>query len=72
MVGVVANDGGKSKAVQNDGSPAPHTYFRPCNHAIGKPYRVMADGYLYAFANDAWARYDNNQGSIWLEIKRVK
>lgn len=71
-VGVVANDGGKSKAVQNDGSPTPHSYFRPRNHTdAAHPYHVRAEGYLYAFANDAWARYENNQGSIRLEITRV-
>ncbi|MCY4011109.1 MAG: DUF2235 domain-containing protein [Gammaproteobacteria bacterium] len=72
LVGVVANDGGKSKAVKNDGSPLPHTYFQPCNHSNPKrPFVVKADGYLYAFANDAWARYDNNQGSVRLVITRV-
>ena len=73
LVGVVANDGGKSKAVKNDGSPMPHSYFQPLNHRnASHPYVVKADGYLYGFANDAWARYDNNQGSIRLVITRVK
>ena len=72
VVGVVANDGGKSKAVQNDGSPAPHSYFRPFNHTDpAHPYRVRAEGYLYMFANDVWTRYDNNQGSICLTVTRV-
>ena len=72
LVCVVANDGGSDKAVKNDGSPSPHTYFRPCLHrGPGYPFVVKADGYLYAFANDAWARYDNNQGSVRLKITRV-
>ena len=72
LVGVVANDGGAVKAVKNDGSPFPHTYFRPCLHTDAKhPFVVKADGYLYAFANDAWARYDNNQGTVRFEITRV-
>lgn len=29
------------------------------------------DGYLYAFANDAWAFYDNNTGSVMLRIERL-
>ena len=72
LVGVVANDGGKSESVKNDGSPSPHSYFQPCKHTDAEhPFTVNADGYLYAFANDAWTRYDNNRGSVLLKITRL-
>jgi len=28
-------------------------------------------GYLYAFANDAWERYDDNQGSVRLTVRPI-
>jgi uncharacterized protein (DUF2235 family) len=37
----------------------------------GTRVRVAEGGYLYAFANDAWERYDNNQGSVRLTVSQV-
>jgi hypothetical protein len=37
----------------------------------GTRVRVYNGGYLYAYANDAWGRYANNQGSVRLTVTRV-
>jgi hypothetical protein len=66
LVGVVANDRGRSNP-DNDGSPHPHQRFLI---GEGTTLTVKQGGYLYAFANDAWATYDNNRGSVTLEIER--
>jgi hypothetical protein len=39
-----------------------------CN---GEKYRVNMGGYLYAFANDAWGFYGNNNGSVRLTVTRT-
>lgn len=70
LVGVIANDGrGGDHSPVNDGSPRPHEIFRigegPVSLTVGGP------GYLYAFANDAWAFYGNNRGSVTVTVKRV-
>jgi uncharacterized protein (DUF2235 family) len=50
---------------------------RPKQHQIlvagAGPRELVAtgDGYLYAFANDAWGLYDNNRGSITLTVTRI-
>jgi hypothetical protein len=31
---------------------------------------IERDGYLYFFANDVWRNYDNNSGSLTVEITR--
>lgn len=69
LVGVIANDGTGAPSPVNDGSPSPHETF-----LIGEgPVRVAVEkpGYLYAFANDAWAFYGNNRGSLVLTVKRL-
>ena len=33
---------------------------------------VCREGYLYAFANDAWGMYGNNRGSIRLTVQRLE
>jgi uncharacterized protein (DUF2235 family) len=69
LVGVIANDGTGTSAQVNDGSPSPHQTF-----LIGAgpvPVTVTKPGYLYAFANDAWAFYGNNRGSLALTVRRV-
>jgi hypothetical protein len=69
LVGVIANDGTGAPSPVNDGSPRPHETF-----LIGEgPVRVTVEkpGYLYAFANDAWAFYGNNRGSLALTVKRL-
>lgn len=69
LVGAIANDSG-AKATSNDGSPAPHQYEGLFNHAQ-QPLKVTHSGYLYCFANDAWAFYENNKGSIQLTVTRT-
>jgi hypothetical protein len=32
---------------------------------------VQGEGYLYAFANDAWGMYSNNRGSVLLTVERT-
>ncbi|WP_119726651.1 DUF2235 domain-containing protein [Thermomonospora amylolytica] len=36
----------------------------------GTVHRVTKSGYLYAFANDAWGFYGNNEGSVRLTVTR--
>lgn len=72
LVGVVANDRGEKSQVPNDGSPDPHQYIQLSEHADStKALELKAPGYFYAFANDVWARYDNNHGSLRLTVTRV-
>ena len=71
MVGAIANDNGNAQAARNDGSAIPHEYAGL--HEYGnKSLVVRKSGYLYCFANDAWAFYENNRGSIQLTIRRLK
>lgn len=70
-VGCVANDSGVKSAAGNDGSPTPHKYFSMSAYQQNKPFKVNSSGYLYAFANDGWAFYDNNKGSVLITVKRV-
>ncbi|PVB61237.1 DUF2235 domain-containing protein [Labrenzia sp. 011] len=64
LVGVVANGIG-AEAPEN---AVPHDRF-----LIGRGGRfpLKADGYLYAFANDAWQAYGNNRGSVKLTVERT-
>jgi len=63
LVGVIAND-----AVAVNGVHHAHERI-----AIGRGTRcrVTKGGYLYAFANDAWGFYGNNQGSVRLTVARL-
>jgi uncharacterized protein (DUF2235 family) len=63
LVGVVAND-----AMDVDGE---HTTHERIAIGAGTACQVTKSGYLYAFANDAWGFYGNNQGSIRLTVTRV-
>lgn len=75
MVGCIANDNGtdKDKVVAHDGSPEKHQYVDLTVHTRGKkPLEVKHPGYLYAFANDIWAKYENNDGIIRLVVHRLK
>jgi hypothetical protein len=38
----------------------------------GTRHRVRQGGYLYAYANDAWGEYANNQGAVKLTVTKVK
>jgi hypothetical protein len=64
LVGVVAN----GRAGDNNGKRLPHQTFLI---GTGRKLRPAADGYLYAYANDAWQMYDNNRGSVQLTVKRT-
>ncbi|MBI3857019.1 MAG: DUF2235 domain-containing protein, partial [Planctomycetes bacterium] len=70
LVGVIANDGLKGSASPPpDGSPTPHQFLK-----IGAgphPVTVKKPGYLFAFANDAWFKYDNNHGSVQMKVRRT-
>lgn len=70
MIGAIANDSGEAEAVTNDGSPVPHQYELLPDYQ-SDPLTVDSPGYLYVFANDAWAFYGNNRGGIQLTVKRV-
>jgi uncharacterized protein (DUF2235 family) len=64
LVGVIAN----GRGTDEKGDPAPHETFLIGN---GLPsYVPQESGYLYCFANDAWATYANNNGSVRLTVKR--
>jgi hypothetical protein len=70
LVGVIANNGSNGSANPSpDGTSDHHEYFLigagPVEKTIAKP------GYLYAFANDAWDFYGNNNGSVILMVERV-
>jgi uncharacterized protein (DUF2235 family) len=62
LVGVVAND-----AVTTPGAPDAHESLAI---GAGADHRVCRDGYLYAFANDAWSLYGNNRGMVRLTVTR--
>ena len=67
LVGVVANDAGDPKT-DADGSKHPHERFEIGD---GTSLTLKKGGYLYAYANDAWHMYDNNRGSVQLQVKRT-
>lgn len=67
LVGVVANGLG----VDQNKQLIPHKTFKigaKCTLRLGKGEA----GYLYCFANDAWAAYGNNKGSVSLDVARTK
>ncbi|WP_327588198.1 DUF2235 domain-containing protein [Nonomuraea sp. NBC_00507] len=63
LVGVVAND-----AVSLDNEYKDHERIAI---GTGTSCWVTQGGYLYAFANDAWGFYANNQGSVQLTVTRM-
>ena len=63
LIGVVAAENLGENGVQE-----PYEFF-PIGS--GCELRVDRPGYLYAFANDAWAFYDDNRGSVELTVRRV-
>jgi hypothetical protein len=62
LVGVIANN------AHADGPRAAHERI-----PIGADTRhyVSQGGYLYTYANDAWGRYEDNQGSVRLTVTRL-
>ncbi|KZM50999.1 DUF2235 domain-containing protein [Labrenzia sp. OB1] len=65
LVGVVAN----GISTDETGNAVPHESL-----LIGKGAQISpkGDGYLYAFANDAWQAYGNNRGSVKLTVERIR
>ena len=63
LVGVVAND-----AIAVNATRA-HECIAIGDH---DEHHVIKDGYLYAFANDAWGFYGNNHGSVLLTVTRTR
>jgi hypothetical protein len=76
LVGVVANGTYERKNVLNKENSKLNDkeLDRHDRIAIGKGTRYQVkphrSGYLYAFANDAWDFYGNNNGSVELTVKR--
>lgn len=70
LVGMVAHGAATATLAGNTwAGPDGHQYIR-----IGAgvaDINVIGDGYLYAFANDAWGAYDNNRGSVRLTVTRT-
>jgi hypothetical protein len=64
LVVIVANGGWDEVGV-----PKPHQVEMVGCGPIERP--VRREGYLYAFANDAWGMYGNNRGSIMLTVHRL-
>src|SRR5690606_16592188 len=64
LVGVIANGVNPG----GDGTPPGHQIF-----FVGETKEVRPErpGYLYCFANDAWGFYENNRGSVTLEVART-
>ena len=63
LVGVVANDAIAVNATRAHERVAIGDY---------DEHHVSKDGYLYAFANDAWGFYGNNHGSVRLKVTRTR
>ncbi len=63
LVGVIAND-----AVSINGM---HHAHERIPIGVGTRCHVTKGGYLYAYANDAWGLYGNNQGSVRLTVARL-
>ncbi len=57
-------------AVANGEIDADGTAQPPERLPRGTECEVRKPGYLYAYANDAWAAYGNNRGSVMLEVTR--
>ncbi len=64
LIGVVAN----GCQVAANLPPKPHQVIHIGSHA---ECTVKEPGYLYCFANDAWAFYGNNRGSVELAVTRI-
>ena len=64
LIGVITNQG----SPKNDGDPPP-----PQIEILGDSAIISVEkpGYLFCFANDAWAMYDNNRGYVTLDIARL-
>jgi hypothetical protein len=71
LVGVVTNDGGREGTNPlKDGSPFPHEMFL-IGEASAQPIKIQYPGFFYAFANDAWDFYGNNDGAVSVVVERV-
>lgn len=65
LIGAISNGKGIDSGTQVLDT---HQYFKIGTQAALTP---DDDGFLYAFANDAWAAYGNNAGRISLTVERV-
>jgi uncharacterized protein (DUF2235 family) len=63
LIGVVAAKDTDANGVQRP--------YRPFVIGSKCQQQVPLPGYFYAFANDAWSFYENNQGSVTLSITRL-
>lgn len=73
LVGAIANDGPQHGVNPSpDGSACPHQTFL-IGDGTKTPLTIKPteEGYLFAYANDAWSFYSNNRGSVRLLVKRV-
>jgi len=73
LIGAIANDGPQNGVNPTpDGSPSPHQTFL-IGERTPAPLTIKPteDGYLFAYANDAWGFYENNRGSVSLRVTRV-
>jgi hypothetical protein len=63
LIGVVANN-----AQRGAGGAGDHELIAI---GAGRDHHVHADGYLHAFANDAWGCYGDNEGDVTLTVVRT-
>ncbi|MCL9670581.1 DUF2235 domain-containing protein [Citrobacter sp. MNAZ 1397] len=68
LMGMVANDVLPETPPKNATNFLPHEVFRI---GSGCTFTPQKSGYLYAFANDAWQMYANNNGSVELTVTRT-
>lgn len=68
LMGMVANDVLPETPPKNATNYLPHEVFRI---GSGCTFTPKQSGYLYAFANDAWQMYANNNGSVELTVTRT-
>lgn len=71
LVAAIANDGPENGVNPSpDGSAYPHQ-----TSLVGRGTEITVkpteEGYLYAYANDAWNFYENNRGSVTLTVTRL-
>jgi hypothetical protein len=67
LMGVVASGRGADEKTKRQ---AAHQSFDIGRGPVTQ--KIEADGYLYAYANDAWSFYSNNRGRVSLTIERVQ
>ena len=66
LIGMIASGYG----TDDNGNPVPYDPIVIGKGNLISPFRAEKSGYLYCFANDVWAAYDNNRGSVRLTVTR--